>query len=953
MATPPAEVQRYGQSIWYDNIRRSLITSGELKRLIDEDGIVGVTSNPTIFQKAIGTSNDYDDAFQTMLDLDANTIYERLAISDIQQALDLLRPVYERTGGRDGFVSLEVSPLIANDTATTIAEAKRLHTTVNRPNVMIKIPSTEAGIPAIEACIAAGININVTLIFGVENYEQVAEAYIRGLERRHADGEEISQIASVASFFLSRIDTLVDKMLDNNIRAAQGRDVGRVALNNKLKGKTAIANAKIAYKRFKTIFYGERFAAMREAGAQVQRVLWASTGVKNPAYADTLYSDSLIGRDTVNTLPPDALTAFKERGTVKSATLEEGLEDAEQTLKSLADVGINLQAVTNRLQVDGVEAFAESFQSLIEQVDAKRYVLQTGVMRRMETALGGHSQEVGSAIQELEAQFANARLWAHDGTLWKDRPIVAARIGAALGWLSPLEALDFERLQALQASVKGNFEAIVLIGIGGSGEPGAMFARSLGSATGFPIFYALNTLDPDAIALLEAQIDLDKTVFVVASKGGKTFETMALFQYFFKRTGENGSRFIAITAPETPLDKIARENDFSEVFADTRDRLGSYSALGYAGFVPAALIGADLDRLRGEVETMIHACGEKIISKDHPGITLGAIMATLGGKGQDKLTILTSPSLAPFADWISHILAESTGKEGRSLLPVTGAAPGKPQDYATDRLFVYLRLDGEQNDELDSGVAALKGAGHPLITLHLPDVYAVAGEVFRWQFASATAAKLLNVNPFEQQNITETREFAQRLLGQAAETGNLQPKTPLAKQDGVALFADSSYAETLHEMCAHYNFPADSVTGLLAAQMNGTFAGDFFAFLVFLPKTDPINADLEQIRLHLRRATRRAITINYGPQYLHTMGQLYKGSGKNGVFIVLTSQKTHELAIAGAADEFALKHRALALGDVQALQAHGYRVLHLHMTDVNVGLQLVADAVALVSERKQ
>ena len=289
---PPVDVQQYGQSIWLDFIRRRAIENGELQRLIDEDGVVGVTSNPTIFQKAIGGSDDYDASIQHMLDLDPYAIFEDLAIEDIQHALDLFRPVYDRTGGRDGFVSLEVSPLIANDTNTTTDEALRLFKIINRPNVMIKIPATEAGIPAIEEAIAAGVNVNVTLIFGIENYIKVAEAYIRGLERRKAAGEDVSHIASVASFFLSRIDVAVDRMLDNNIRAAQTRgDVGRVSLNNKLKGKTAIANAKVAYKRFKEIFYGERFAELRGAGAMPQRVLWASTSTKNPAYPDTMYVD--------------------------------------------------------------------------------------------------------------------------------------------------------------------------------------------------------------------------------------------------------------------------------------------------------------------------------------------------------------------------------------------------------------------------------------------------------------------------------------------------------------------------------------------------------------------------------------------------------------------------------------------------------------------------------------
>ncbi|MCC6804880.1 MAG: transaldolase [Anaerolineae bacterium] len=357
---PPVDVQHFGQSIWYDNIRRSMIHSGELQRLIDEDGVLGITSNPTIFQKAIGGSSDYDAAIERLIDLDSYAVFEKLAVEDIRNALDILRPIYDRTGGRDGYVSLEVSPLIANDTETTASEAKRLFTLLDHPNAMIKIPATEAGIPAIEEAIAVGVNINVTLIFSVDNYLQVAEAYIRGLERRIASGQPVDRIASVASFFLSRIDASVDRMLTND----------------DLKGKTAIANAKVAYRHFKSIFYGERFAALRAAGAMPQRLLWASTGTKNPAYPDTMYIDTLIGQDTVNTVPPETLALFKDHGTV-AGTLDQGIEEAEQTLDRLANAGVDLDDVTRRLQVDGVASFSDSFQKLMDEVAAKRDAIKT------------------------------------------------------------------------------------------------------------------------------------------------------------------------------------------------------------------------------------------------------------------------------------------------------------------------------------------------------------------------------------------------------------------------------------------------------------------------------------------------------------------------------------------------------------------------------------------------
>ena len=360
-----AELKEKGQSIWFDFIRRSIITSGELKNLVDQ-GIKGVTSNPAIFEKAIAGSSDYDENLKRLIKTDKSVeqIYEALAFEDITMATDVLRPVYDSTEAIDGYVSLEVSPHLADDTGQTISEAKRLFETVNRPNLMIKVPATPAGIPAITELIGSGVNVNVTLIFGLENYKSVSGAYIEGLEKLSQNGQTvrgghgIDKVASVASFFVSRVDTYVDKTL-----AAMG--------NTDLQGKIAIANAKVAYNEFKSIFSGPRWQQLAEKGAMVQRVLWASTGTKNPQYSDTLYVDELIGPDTINTLPPTTLDSFIDHGKV-AQTLTEGLDEARRQLAALADLGIDIEAVTHQLQIDGVEAFAKPFDALLKSIAEKR-----------------------------------------------------------------------------------------------------------------------------------------------------------------------------------------------------------------------------------------------------------------------------------------------------------------------------------------------------------------------------------------------------------------------------------------------------------------------------------------------------------------------------------------------------------------------------------------------------
>ncbi|HEX8473843.1 MAG TPA: transaldolase [Pyrinomonadaceae bacterium] len=375
MNNPLVELMKTGQSIWYDNIHRNMLESGELRRMIEDDDLRGVTSNPTIFEKAITGSTDYDTQLRTAIEAGQSVqdIYEALILEDIGRAADVLLPVYEKTDKLDGYISLEVNPRLAYDTEQTIAEAETLFRRLGRPNVMIKIPASDEGIPAIEESIRRGININITMIFAIENYEQVAEAFIRGLERRAEAGESVEGIASVASFFVSRVDTSIDKELERRIAAATDNE--REALE-RLLGKAGIANAKLAYRRFKDIFHGERFASLRAQGAQVQRPLWASTGTKNPKYSDVLYVDNLIGAETVNTIPPATYVAFREHGTV-APTLEQGLDEARATIDQLAEIGIDLRTVTAELQTDGLKAFVGSFDALQTSIKDKRDALTT------------------------------------------------------------------------------------------------------------------------------------------------------------------------------------------------------------------------------------------------------------------------------------------------------------------------------------------------------------------------------------------------------------------------------------------------------------------------------------------------------------------------------------------------------------------------------------------------
>src|SRR5215210_7668221 len=482
MSNRLVEIMKLGQSIWYDNIRRAMITGGDLRKKIEEDDLRGVTSNPTIFEKAITGSTEYDEQLSRLVQAGkgVSEIYENLVVEDIANAADTLKPVYDKTGGLDGYISLEVSPKLAYDTQGTIDEASRLFERVGRKNVMIKIPAAQEGLPAIEESIYRGININITMIFSIENYEQVAEAFIKGLERRAAEGKPVDHIASVASFFVSRVDTMIDSDLEYRARHAQTPEE-KAALEG-LRGRAAIANAKLADQKFKEIFHGERFAALKAKGAQVQRCLWASTGTKNPNYPDTLYVDNLIGPETVNTVPPATYTAIRDHGRV-ALTLEEGLDEARAVIDKLAEIGISLKEVTEKLQKDGLTAFVGSFDTLVESIEAKRDALLSGINERLSASLGKYADAVSAAIKEAEKGDVMRRVWRKDAALWKSEEKDQKIIKNSLGWLNVADQIIGveDELVAFADRLRGKgYGHVVLNGMGGSSLAPEVLRRTFG-----------------------------------------------------------------------------------------------------------------------------------------------------------------------------------------------------------------------------------------------------------------------------------------------------------------------------------------------------------------------------------------------------------------------------------------------------------------------------------------
>src|SRR5215468_9232884 len=932
---PLIEVEKLGQSIWYDNIRRALIDSGDLAQKIGAlptgvtstlgqkvggDGLRGVTSNPTIFEKAITGSTDYDEAMRRLVaeGKSADEIYEALVIEDIQRAADLFKPVYSRTDKLDGYVSLEVSPLLARDTEGTIAEAKRLWAKLDRQNVMIKIPATPEGLPAISECIAAGININVTMIFAIENYEEVAEAYVSGLEQRAAAGQPIDHMASVASVFVSRIDTAVDSQLEARIRRSD--DENEKAALSALLGKAAIANAKMQYQRFKEIFSSERFAKLKAQGARVQRPLWASTGTKNPNYSDVLYVESLIGPDTVNTLPPATFTAFRDHGKVR-LTIEENLDEAKETLAKLAKAGIDLKQVCQKLQDDGVKAFADSFESLMQSITSKRAALTSGLLDRMEANLGRFEADVQAVIKRAESEQWTRKICRKDASLWKQEEAHQKVIKNSLGWVTvPDQLYDAaDELAAFSSRIANDgFKDVMLLGMGGSSLCPEVFRRTFGKIPGHPEMHVLDSTDPATVLAFESEVDLPRTLFVVASKSGTTTEPLMFYKYFINEMrrlkGEHaGENFVAITDPGTLMEAMATGDKFRRIFLNPSDIGGRYSALSYFGMVPAALQGIDFKTLLDRAERAMHACAPAVPAADNPAARLGAIIGSLAVAGRNKLTLSTDPEISSLGLWIEQLVAESAGKEGKGILPVANEPLGAPNAYGDDRLFIHIAVG--MIDPLDLGE-----------------------EFYIWEMATAVAGAVMGINPFDQPNVQESKDNTKLLLEDFKRDGHLPEQSLAVEGRGLKVYCDE---ETIQELGKN-----KTIETFIAAHLKRVKPGDYIAMLDYIRETGEHEALIQAIRTHLRDALRVATTTGYGPRFLHSTGQLHKGGDSSGVFIQITADDLKDVPIVGEPFTFGVLKQAQALGDFQSLASRDRRAIRIHLgADGAAGLKTLLEIV--------
>jgi transaldolase/glucose-6-phosphate isomerase len=841
-------------------------------------------------------------------------------------------------------VSLEVSPYVAHDTRATIEEARRLWKAVNRDNVMIKVPATVEGVPAIRQLVSEGININITLLFGIGRYEEVAHAYMDGLSTFVENGGDATRVASVASFFVSRIDTMVDGIIARQLTATTDAAT-RTGLTGLL-GKVAIANARLAYQTYLALCRTPAWQRLAARGAHPQRLLWASTSTKNPRYRDVRYVEELIGRDTVNTIPPATLEAFRDHGELR-ASLEEHVDDARHILQALEHAGISLRDVTDALLEEGVTLFSAAFDRLLTAVEnGRQNELTTVLDRQWSTLPPDLAVRVADVLTEWQEGGKTRRLWAGDPTLWTGKD--------ERRWLGWLHITD-DRLAhigpltaAAQEIANSGVAHAVLLGMGGSSLAPEVMQRTFGTVKGCPELLVLDSTDPAQIARTEAAVDFAHTLFIVSSKSGTTLETNLLFQYFLGRVknavGAALARghFIAITDPDSPLHRLAEDAGFRQIFFGVPGIGGRYSALSNFGLVPAALIGVDVGRLLDRTELMVHSCAASVPAEQNPAVVLGAILATLADAGHDKVTFVASPRIASLGAWLEQLLAESTGKNGKGLMPIAGEPLGGPDAYGADRLFVYLRLNNEPDAGQDGAVDELERAGQPVVRIAIADIHDIGQEFFRWEFATAVASSIIGVNPFDQPDVEASKVATRALTADFERAGALPTETPIFERGGVSVFTDAKNLAALEG-----NLGRDrTLAGYLRAHLNRLRPGGYFAILAYLAKIDPYEDTLRAMRLAVRDRTRVATYLGFGPRFLHSTGQAFKGGPNTGVFLQITCDDSADILVPGQNYSFGLVKTAAARGDFAVLVERDRRAVRVHLgAHVSDGLRTLETAL--------
>ena len=904
---PIQSVHSLGQSLWLDIIRRDSLDSGELADRVAAGELRGATSNLTILESAILSSDSYSVDLRRLAQAGwtAEKIFNQLAVDDIRAAADAFLPLFEQTNGGDGFVSIDVNPEFADDTNRTIEEARRLWDAVNRPNAMIKIPATLAGLPAIESSIRAGINVNATLIFSLGRYIEVMEAYMIGLEGRLEAGGSLDYVTSVASFFVSPIDIALDEQLREVFQRCEAE--GERA--SSLLGKVAIANSKLAYAQFVATFQGERFQKLATRGARVQRPLWASTSMKNPEYPDTYYVDNLIGPDTVNALSEASLKAFKDHGTPE-LTLPENISTARSQLQALDDLGISLDAAAEQLEVQGVSESAISYRSILGTIEEK-----AGAFQKEIAALEPKMRET---LAEVELDDVGKRLWQQDVTLWVERDREKARVRRWLGWLSePARAsTETAELTRFAEALDPAITTFVLIGSGGGTITAEMLARILAPPNGIDL-HTISTANPDDIRTIKRKIAPEATFYLlVDSSSGDGIEEHLLSTFWEqalrKLEEQTGDHFVVITKDGSKLHHWAVEKGIQKIIeADKQDDFW-LSPFNWTSLLPAAQAGADIQSFVQGGVGMTRACGPLVDVAQNPGLFLSSVLAAAFRSGRDKVTLFADPPLEPILKWIEGLLAAGRGKEESGFIPIWDEPLGSGNVYGDDRLFVYLRSSGA----LDRRLAGWIRADIPVLVLETSTNPEAIGEMLvQWQIGAAIAQHLLSVNPTDLDARHRTRAELQHILHRLERKGALPQADPLWQGDGVQLRAASRDLQ----------FTGSGLSEVVDFILSESQEAGGLGLRLYTPMSITLQGKVKRLRHTLRdQLGLFSLASPAGCDLCSDRGL------KDMVYLILMVKPRKDEAIPGKNYTFGQLFEGQALSDLAAMKGYGSPVLYLY-----------------------
>ncbi len=894
----------HGQGIWLNYLRRSLVTNDSLKGLI-KDGITGVVLDPQIIEKAMEGSNEYDEQISMILSTGKNTdpeeLYWKLVIKDLREAADQLSSAYENTGGDAGYVSVGLFLRDPLETKDMVRRAERLWKQVDRKNLMIEVPAIDQGYPVIDTLISRGINVNVTHLFSTDDYERAARHYLRGLEKC----ENPAKVASVASFSVSKIDELIRSRLRN---AEEDKYTS-------LMDRVGIANSRLAIKSLRRIFSTKRWKKLERKGARIQKLLFVDTKPSRPELPGLFYVNQLIAGETISSMVPSTLFEFMDHGTVGD-TLGKNPEEEENLLSRAQEQGLILDKFLEELKKCEIGSLRKMFQKIHEMVGEK--ISGISGPRLPKQILETEPISIRDQISRWRKSSFNRRLWQKDASLWFDEPV--PEIEDRLGWLTLPETSPnlLERYHSFARMVSEHeIDKIVLMGMGGSSLAPRVFQQTFGNAPGYPELIVLDSTHPNAIERVSREIDLERTLFAVASKSGTTLEPNLLLQYFWHQMSkiipDPGNRFIAITDPGSPLQQRAKELEFREIFLAAPDLGGRYSALTAYGLVPAALIGIDVCELVDRSRLASEASSFCISEDESKPLRLGAALGKAAKRGKNKLTFIPSRSLENFPIWLEQLIAESTGKDGKGILPIVGEPQVEPEDYGPDRFFILYRLGAEEKEQQESLFQKLRDLHHPAVKIELRDRIDIGAEIFRWEMAIASAGSIMGIHPFNQPNVERSKELARKVM---------RERNPSAEDlEELGIFHEKEVGQGVEDL------------------LSNAKPGSYISIQGFLSCNQDMLGIIDSTRLQLMKRSGLPVTFGEGPRFLHSTGQLHKG-GKNGLFLQLVDDPVRRVPIPDKKYSFADVVKSQSIGDYGALKDSGKYVLRINLgSDPSTGLR--------------